>query len=94
LLEVSKDVLRKWIVKVVRNDERTSREAKRSRSLNGLDRTDLRDRAIMLGDDKRFALEYSVENSFGVSLDLFYADVHGQSSLAKNPIGLARNSRW
>jgi hypothetical protein len=93
LLEVSKDVLREWIIKVVGNDKRTGREAKRSRSLDGLDRTDLRDRAIMLGDDKRLALEYSVENSFGVSLNLFQADGHGHSSLAKIPIGLCSVTR-
>jgi len=56
LLEVSKDVLRKWIIKVVGNDKRTGREA------NG--------RGL-----------FTLSISFGVSLDLFHADVRGQSSL-------------
>jgi hypothetical protein len=78
LLELSKDVLRKWVVKVVRYDEGAGRKTKRSRSSNGLDRADLRDRAIVFGDYKRFAPEYPLENSFGISLHLFNTDVHGQ----------------
>jgi hypothetical protein len=81
LLEVSQHVFGQWIIKVIGYDERTCREAERSWSRHGLDRTYFRDRPIMLRDNKSLAPENAMEDSFGISLHLFDADVHDRPSL-------------
>ena len=78
-LEISEYIFGKWVVKIIRNDKCSRRQAERTRTTDALHRPDLCYRAIIRCHQHRLPVEDAVENAFRISLDLFYRDVHGVS---------------
>ena len=79
--KILEDILGERIVEILRNDECSGSQTKGSWALATGNRPNFRHRAIALDEDQRFAFEDSAQDSFGISLHLFDADVHGASSL-------------
>ncbi|HYK03258.1 MAG TPA: hypothetical protein VE974_15980 [Thermoanaerobaculia bacterium] len=87
MLEIPKNILGQRVIEVIGHGERSGSKTEWPRTPDVLDRPNLSDWAISVGDDQRFPFGDPLEYAARVPLYIFNTDIHATVECSKPSIG-------